>query len=273
MLAKKSLGQNFLINKSKIKKIVDSLDLEKGDIVIEIGPGHGELTEELVIRNQELEKIIAIEKDRVLARNLKEKFKNNKNIEIIDGDALKLLHLLIKDLKSYKIVGNIPYYITGYLFRIIGDLDNKPSVAVFTIQKEVAQRICAKKGEMNLLSASVQFWAEPKITDILLKGNFRPIPKVDSAVISLQTTADRLQQNNSKNSKLLAVDSKQYYNFIKILFKQPRKTILNNLRYMTNNLQLLKEKLELLKIDINTRPQDLTLSQIILLSKTFKVSP
>ncbi|PIR44391.1 hypothetical protein COV23_00055, partial [Candidatus Wolfebacteria bacterium CG10_big_fil_rev_8_21_14_0_10_31_9] len=121
--------------------------------------------------------------------------------------------------------------------------------------------------------ASVQFWAEPKITDILLKGNFRPIPKVDSAVISLQTTADRLQQNNSKNSKLLAVDSKQYYNFIKILFKQPRKTILNNLRYMTNNLQLLKEKLELLKIDINTRPQDLTLSQIILLSKTFKVSP
>ena len=240
MKAKKSLGQIFLINKDKIRKIVANLDLQKNDLVIEVGPGHGELTEK--IRNERLDiRIIAIEKDKELAVDLKNKFKNCKNIEVIEGDALKILADLINNLpaspklplrqrseasqrgerpttNNYKIVGNIPYYITGYLLRIIGELKNKPSLTVLTIQKEVAQRICVKPPKMNLLAASVQFWAEPKIVDYILKKDFRPAPNVDSAIIKLATREIKY-----------AIRDKKYYDFIKILFKQPRKTILNNL--------------------------------------------
>ena len=167
------LGQHFLKNKTKLRKIVEALELKDGDVVIEIGPGHGELTDELRSANHKL-KIIAIEKDEELAESLKEKFKNNKNIKIIEGDALKLLPQLTDDQRltiydkrlttdNYKIAGNIPYYITGYLFRILGELENKPSLIVLLIQKEVAERVCARPPKMSLLAASVQFWAEPKI--------------------------------------------------------------------------------------------------------------
>src|SRR3989344_6086795 len=188
-----NLGQHFLKNKAKIKKIVEALNLENGDTVIEIGPGHGELTDELGIMNNEL-RIIAIEKDKNLFKYLKNKFSQDKNIEIIEGDILKIFPSIIHNssfiIQNYKIVGNIPYYITGYLLRILGELEKKPSLIVLTIQKEVAERICAirqaqGKPKMNLLAASVQFWAEPKIIGYISKKDFRPAPKVDSAIIKL----------------------------------------------------------------------------------------
>ena len=197
------LGQHFLINKKKIEKIIEALDLKSGDVVVEIGPGKGALTIPLCENCQKLGcKIIAVEKDKDLADDLKNKIYDlglDKNIEIIEGDALKTLPRLIHNselrIKNYKIVGNIPYYITGYLLRILGELENKPSLIVLTIQKEVAQRVCAKPrtrrrqgygGQgMNLLAASVQFWAEPKIIGSVSKKDFWPIPKVDSAIIKL----------------------------------------------------------------------------------------
>ena len=286
------LGQHFLKNKSKIKKIVEALELKNGDTVIEIGPGHGELTEEIIKRLEDLKikrfKIIAIEKDNQLAENLRLKFKNNKNIEIIKGDALKLLPQLTYDLRlatnNYKIVGNIPYYITGYLLRILGELKNpvvgqarygagKPSLIILTIQKEVAERICLprrsingdgrSKTKMNLLAASVQFWAETKIISYVSKKYFRPQPKVDSAIIKLIT-------NNQQSTIEEAIN---YYWFIKILFKQPRKTIFNNLRPIMNDTQLTKENLKSIGFDIQSRPQDLSLEQIINLSIFFKDKP
>lgn len=277
MKAKKSLGQNFLINSAKINKVVDALDLKKGDVVIEIGPGHGELTEFLVNRLLTFSefKLLVIEKDKDLVVELQKKFKN-KNIEVISGDALKILKSYDLNLKSYKLTGNIPYYITGHLFRIIGDLKNKPAISVFTIQKEVAQRICALRqaqGEqkMNLLAASVQFWAEPKIIDIVSKGNFRPIPKVDSAIIKLSPRT---------NADLTRTDVDKYYRFIKILFKQPRKTILNNLlsvdlRGSKRGLtQMAREeiikKLESIGINPLDRPEDLSLDEIIKMSQIFR---
>ena len=246
------LGQHFLVNKNKIKKIVEALDLKDGETVLEIGPGHGELTEavikklgNLVIKNF---KIIAIEKDEKLADDLEFRIRNlepRDQIEVIRGDALKILPKLITQLlnypiTSYKIVGNIPYYITGHLFRVIGEMDFKPSLIVLTIQKEVAERICAfqqTRGKpkmtrsmgsgssranrgMNLLAASVQFWAEPQIIGYISKKDFRPQPKVDSAIIKLVIK----QLSNYEITQL-----PNYYRFIKILFKQPRKTILNNL--------------------------------------------
>ncbi len=247
------LGQHFLINKRKIQKIVEVLELKDGDTVIEIGPGHGELTKQLIINNQQL-KIIAIEKDKELVEFLKKRFAESKNVEIIEGDALKVFPFPIQ---NYKIVGNIPYYITGYLFRILGELKNKPSLIVLMIQKEVAERVCANPPKMNLFAASVQFWAEPKIISSVSKKNFRPMPKVDSAVIKLKPLVT------------VSGSSEKYYKFIKVLFKQPRKTIMNNLRPMTNNPQLLKEKLELIGVNSQARPQNLNIKQIVELSTLF----
>ncbi len=253
--AKKSLGQNFLQNKSKLRKIAEALDVKPGDIIIEIGPGHGELTEEIRNKNKET-RITAIEKDAELAMLLKEKFFKDKNIEILEGDALKILPELSRRFKlkaeDYKIAGNIPYYITGYLLRIIGELKNKPLLAILTIQKEVAQRIAAKPPKMNLLAASVQFWAEPKIIDSISRKDFKPAPKVDSAIIKLQTANGKWQITGDK-----------YYQLIKILFKQPRKTILNNF-CGAEKLGVNECRGKLLKagIDPSGRPQDLTLEQI-----------
>jgi len=264
------LGQHFLKNKAKIKKIFEALELKDGDTVIEIGPGHGELTKEIQKskfknQNDNLKiKILAIEKDRQLADYLRNKFEDDKNVEIIGGDALKLLPQFTYDLRlatnNYKIVGNIPYYITGYLLRILGELNNKPSVIVLLIQKEVAERVCANPPRINLLAASVQFWAEAKIIGYVGKKDFRPAPKVDSAIIKL---AIRVQPLATRKN------TEDYYKFIKILFKQPRKTIVNNLRPITNNIELITDNLKLFNINLKARPQDLSIKQIIELSTLF----
>jgi len=277
------LGQHFLKNKNKIRKIVEALELKIGDIVVEIGPGHGELTDQLKIKKSKI-KIIAIEKDKILAKDLKEKFKDN-NIEIIEGDALKILTDLTYNFKlttnNYKLTGNIPYYITGRLLRTLSELKNKPFLIILTIQKEVAQRICGmriarfrpagfsnanahirikqKSGGMNLLAAIVQFWAEPKIIGYISKNDFRPAPKVDGAIIQLTTY----------NQQPTTEEADKYYKFVRVLFKQPRKTIINNLRPTTDNLQLLAEKLKSIGANKDDRPQNLTLEQIRQLSTLF----
>ncbi len=294
------LGQHFLKNKEKLQEIIKALDLKSGDVVIEIGPGKGALTIPLLEECKKLDcKIIEIEKDKLFAGDLKEKFKNNKNVEIIEGDILKILPKLTTDYglqtTNYKIVGNIPYYITGYLFRILGELENKSESIVLLIQKEVAERVCAKKGDMNLLAASVQFWAEPKIIGYVSKNDFSPPPKVESAIIKL--TPITLDRRSS-----MQCNEDDYYKFIKILFKQPRKTILNNLlsgiadkntaipadsplsygivgdkkekidknenKEYKNELQVINkekiiEKLKLIGVNPQGRPQDLDIEKII----------
>ena len=255
------LGQHFLVNKNKIQKIVEALELKKSDVVVEIGPGHGELTEELLNANSKMQ-IIAIEKDKILVKDLKEKFKDNNDIEIIEGDALKSLPPItekLKNVKTYKLIGNIPYYITGRLLRTLSELKNKPFLIILTIQKEVAQRICVKPPRMNLLAAITQYWAEPKIIGYISKNDFRPAPKVDGAIIQLTTNNPQPTTKNADN----------YYKFVKVLFKQPRKTIINNLRPTTDNLQLLAEKLKSIGANKDDRPQNLTLEQIRQLSTLF----
>ena len=263
------LGQNFLMNKSKLRKIADALDLKKGDTIIEIGPGHGELTNEIIARLQDckIKKLILIEKDTELIKNLEFRIKDlglNKNIEIIEGDALKEIKNQISKIKNtdkkskivenLKITGNIPYYITGYLLRILGELELKPNLIILTIQKEVAQRICAQPPLMNLLAASVQFWAEPKIIGYISKKDFRPAPKVDSAIIKFNIkTSDVLRTSDVQKLK--------YYKFIKILFKQPRKTIINNLASIGKKEDIV-EILSKAGVRQNDRPQNLNIEQI-----------
>lgn len=256
------LGQHYLINKKAIRKIIEALELKRGDTILEIGPGHGELTGELRIKNDEL-RIVAIEKDKNLAEGLRFKIRDLgfKNFEIIEGDVLKILPSIIHNskfiIRDYKIVGNIPYYITGKLLRIISELKQKPSLTVLTIQREVAERIIAGQGKMSLLAASVQFWAEPKIIARLKPKDFSPPPEVDSAVIKLTTY----------NLQLTTKEIANYYKLIKIAFKQPRKTLLNNL---SKGLKTKKEKilllLEKMGYNKNSRPQDLSIKDLIKLT-------
>lgn len=257
----KHLGQHFLKNKSVAKRIVAALELVPGDTVIEIGPGHGELTEVLGqgsgIKGQAV-KIVAIEKDRLLADELRKTFSGDKNLEIITGDALRLIPAIIHNssfkIHGYKLVGNIPYYITGYLLRTIGELATKPSVSVLMMQKEVAERIVAQPPHMSRLAASVQFWAEPKILMHVPKNDFTPPPNVDSAIIALRSRTD---------ADLARTDADTYYATVRTLFQQPRKTILNNLVATKRAKREIFEK-NLIKMGIppENRPQNLSVEDI-----------
>jgi len=274
------LGQHFLKNKYAVKKIIDALELGSDEAVIEVGAGHGELTAELNNESRIMNKgprIIAIEKDEKLAENLEFRIKNLgvANVKVVRGDALKFLKLLpkssiINSKSYYKIVGNIPYYITGHLLRIIGELKNKPRICVFTLQKEVAKRITAEPPKMNLLAASVQFWASPKIMGRISKKEFRPAPKVDSSILKLETRADMALRDK------LGLN---YYKTVKILFAQPRKTILNNLsagnlrktsvfpQKSPQNKLKITEKLKKIGVNPQSRPQNLNVGDIIKISR------
>ena len=241
--AKKSLGQNFIVNEGIIKKILDASEVGKDDIVLEIGPGTGLLTQALITRAK---KLIAIEKDSSLVPILRDKFKNY-NVEIIEADILEFVPELPAD--SYKVVGNIPYYLTSHLLRVILEQWPKPQNIVLTIQKEVAQRIMVKPPNMNLLALSVQYYTEPKIIARVSRGSFRPMPKVDSAVIKL-TPRDGV----STNLKL--------FNLIRAGFSQKRKLLLSNVSdHLSTNKETLRKTFQELNIPETSRAENLSLVQ------------
>lgn len=248
----RKLGQHFLTNEGKLEEIASALELSSHEMVIEIGPGHGELTKHLLTHA----KVTAIEKDSALAERLKKTLGGNDNLRIIEGDARELLGGLAHTLKTYKIAGNIPYSLTGRLLRIFSGLKPKPTLTVITIQKEVAERAAAAPPRMNILAASVQIWAKPEIVDYISKKDFAPPPKVDSAIIKLRTleTTDR------------HVPVAAYYAFIKILFKQPRKTVLNNLSVVFSKEKTL-DALQKNGIPPQSRPQNLAIEEIASLSR------
>ncbi|MEK7640898.1 MAG: 16S rRNA (adenine(1518)-N(6)/adenine(1519)-N(6))-dimethyltransferase RsmA [Patescibacteria group bacterium] len=254
------LGQHMLVNKTAIPKIIAALDLQPNEQVIEIGPGEGALTFPLLEAAQKVgAKMIAIEKDHELVNKLKS-LKVEK-LELIEGDVLKVLPgLLASDIKhltfNIKLIGNIPYYITGQLLRILSEAENPPKTSVLMVQREVAERICSKPPKMNLLSAITQFWAQPELILSLKPEDFDPPPKVNSSVIRLHS--------KSTNYQLLATS---YYRLIRLVFKQPRKTAANNL---ADGLEISKrEAVDLIKsvgLQENSRPQNFSLDQLIKLS-------
>ncbi|MFH1161710.1 MAG: rRNA adenine dimethyltransferase family protein [Candidatus Jorgensenbacteria bacterium] len=322
----KRLGQHFLESRIYLRRIAGALELEPSDTVVEIGPGHGELTKELI--KTPGARFILIERDSLLVASLRKNFQflplrgisrmetissdfvasprqgrdnsqtnskpQNSKIEIIEGDVLKILPKLIRNLKlparrsphlaarsdsssetrreafdeaqvatggeirnpNYKIVGNIPFYLTGRLLRVIGDLiTNHQSLitrVVLTVQQEVAERIIAKPPKMNLLAASIQLWAAPTIVGYIPRKEFSPPPKVDSAILALDT-------------KVPAYDPAAYYTLVHALFKQPRKTILNNLTAGDPRVARheVAEKLRGAGMKPEGRPQDLSVEDIL----------
>jgi len=220
----KRLGQNFLVDELTLNKIVETADLSSNDTVLEIGSGLGILTLELAKR---VNRVIAVEKDRKLYYILREilKDQNINNVETINGDILKISNLAYRQAgqiqnSNYKIVANLPYYITSPVIRKFLEnppADRKPELMVLMVQKEVAQRICAEPPKMSLLSIAVQFYAEPKIISYVSKKYFYPQPKVDSAIIKIIP------------KEIPKIDTEKFFGLIKRGFSAKRKMLKNNL--------------------------------------------
>ncbi|MFA6183515.1 MAG: 16S rRNA (adenine(1518)-N(6)/adenine(1519)-N(6))-dimethyltransferase RsmA [Parcubacteria group bacterium] len=254
------LGQHFLNNPAIVDDIIISAHLKNTDVVLEIGPGEGALTEKLC---ENASQVIAIELDDKLKNPLKEKFANQENLKIIFEDILKInLPQLIKDhhIKNYKLIANIPYYITSKIIRLFLETSIQPDEIILMIQKEVAQRITAPLGKMSKLSNSVQYYAQAEILFDVTKDNFNPPPKVDSSVIRIFN----IKKNNPP-------EDKQFFKIVKAGFCARRKTLLNNL---ANSFHIDKKEVEKILISANLpigiRAQELSISKWQELSILFK---
>lgn len=244
----KGLGQNFLIDKNILDKIVNSADIKPTDNILEVGPGVGTLTIELA---KKAKQVYAIEKDKRMIEILKETLSEFKNIEVINADILKFQVSSLK-VKSYKIVANIPYYLTSPLIRKFLEMGNHlpaqagPEEIVLMMQKEVAQRICAKPPKMSLLAISVQFYATPKIISYVSKSCFMPAPKIDSAIIKI--TPARIATRSVAGGP---ISPDLFFKIVKAGFSHARKQLVNNL---SNTLEISREQTENWLIKNNIKP-------------------
>jgi 16S rRNA (adenine1518-N6/adenine1519-N6)-dimethyltransferase len=228
----KGLGQNFLVDDNALRRVVDIAEISEGDVVLEVGPGLGSLTRYLGAAARQ---VIAVELDKKLLPALHENLEPFENVKIVIGDILEqnLAELLrekpeteeqklssIPHPPSYKVVANIPYYITSALIRHLLEAEFKPSYMVLTVQKEVAQRICEQPPNMSLLALSVQVYGEPKIAAKIPAGAFYPSPKVDSSIVKIELyTEPRIPEN------LLPL----FFRLAKAGFSQKRKTLRNTI--------------------------------------------
>ena len=215
--ADKRLGQNFLQDPFALQAIASAAEIQETDTVLEIGPGLGSLTRYLAASAKQ---VIAVELDRDLLAPLKAVIAPYQNIRIVHGDILKLSPQELITEKDYIVAANIPYYITSAVIRHLLESETKPRRIVLTVQKEVAERICAKPGDMSLLALSVQVYGKPHIAARIPAEAFYPAPKVDSAVLSIDIYPSPLI-----NVEL--IDS--FFKLIKAGFSQKRKTLRNSL--------------------------------------------
>lgn len=215
--ADKSLGQNFLQDPLALEKIVAAAEIRPTDSVLEIGPGLGSLTRYLAVSAKE---VVAVELDEKLIPPLKAVIAPHTNIRLIHGDILEFPPSELIDQSDYLVVANIPYYITSAIIRHLLENEPKPRRIVLTIQKEVADRICALPGDMSLLALSVQIYGKPRIAARIPAGAFFPAPKVDSAVLCL----DVYPVPQIKNEFV-----EIFFKLTKAGFSQKRKTLRNSL--------------------------------------------
>lgn len=210
----KSLGQHWLHDRDVLAHIADSAEIEPGDTVLEIGPGLGTLTSELL---RHAERVIAVEFDAALAKKLPGQFPG-KNLEVKNEDILQFdLHGLPA---GYKVVANVPYYITSKIVQKLMTADNKPSISVLLVQKEVAERIAAEPGDMSILAISAQVYAEASLGDIVPAELFTPPPKVDSQVVILKTREQPL---------VAPEDERNFFRVVKAGFSAKRKKLRSSL--------------------------------------------
>jgi 16S rRNA (adenine1518-N6/adenine1519-N6)-dimethyltransferase len=244
---RKRLGQHFLVDPQVLQRIINAADLTKDDLVIEIGSGLGVITSEFA---KHVYHLIAVEIDKELLRISKEVLKNFTNISFVPKDILKAdLRKLILG-RKYKVIGNLPYYITAPIIEKITQIDDKPEIAVLMVQKEVAERMAANPGTKKYGSFSifVQFHADVSLNSFVSKSSFYPWPEVGSAIVVLRPyKSPRYQVRNVK----------RFFDIVHAAFQQRRKMIRNSLKEFN---------LENAGIDLNRRPETLSIEEFVKLS-------
>ena len=241
----KSLGQHWLRDREKLSHIADCADLSDQDVVLEIGPGLGTLTSELLRRSG---KVIAVEYDSELAKKLPAQFPG-KNLQVVNDDILKF------DLSTlpvgYKVVANIPYYITSKIIQVLMTSANKPSIVVLLVQREVAERLAARPGQMSILAISAQIFADVSLGQIVKAECFTPPPKVYSQVVVLR---------QRQTPFLTDISEEDFFMVVKAGFSEKRKKLRSSL---SGGLKMQKVEIEqalnAAKIDPNDRAEMLSL--------------
>lgn len=255
---KKSLGQNFLVDQNIQRKIIEACELKPSDRVLEIGAGRGELTQ-LIARR--VSTVFALEIDSYLCKILKEKLKEYPNVKIINQDILRfnLKRYFLPKRKRFKVIGNIPYYITTPILKYFLKEKGMVNTMLFSVQKEFAKRITADAGskEYGSLSCYLQFYTKPEELFRIKKSSFSPAPKVDSCFLRFKIK--RGTKPRDLNEELL-------FRIIRAAFNKRRKILKNSLEGV-----IPEEKLNIFfdkyRIDYNTRPEKLSLKDFINLSK------
>lgn len=246
----KSLGQNFLQDSYALEKITAAAEILPTDTVLEVGPGLGALTRHLAAAAKQ---VIAVELDERLLPPLRETLTGYTNIEIVHGDMLKLAPAEIVPATDYLVVANIPYYITSALLRHLLETTPRPRRVVLTVQKEVAERICAAPGDMSLLALSVQVYGQPRVVATIPAGAFYPAPKVDSAVV-------RIDLSHAPFIPYTLLDS--FFALAKAGFSQKRKTLRNSLSAgMRKSPTEMEDTLRAAGIDPMRRAETLSLEE------------
>lgn len=252
----KKLGQNFLVDEQTLRKIIESADISKNDVVLEIGPGLGNLTRYLAI---DALHVIAVELDHKFLKPLHEVLAPFDNVSIIIGDILEqnienlLSKVTSKPVNDFIVVANIPYYITSAVVRHLLDTPTRPDRMILTVQREVAMRICAEPPDMSLLSISVQIFGKPKISTKIPAGAFYPVPKVDSAFIRVDIFSEPIISPHQV---------KNFFRLTKAGFGQKRKNLRNSL---SAGLGISKSQVETLmtraNIDYRRRAETLSINE------------
>jgi 16S rRNA (adenine1518-N6/adenine1519-N6)-dimethyltransferase len=251
MKPKKQLGQNFLTSIPARMAIVSAGEIAASDSILEIGPGKGFLTKALVETGAQ---VTALEKDRDLIPVLAEEFKSYSNFTLIQGDALTY----DPQPGEYKLIANIPYYITGAILERYLSHAHQPSSMVVLVQKEVAERICARDGKESILSLSVKAYGEPKLVYRVSKGSFFPIPTVDSAVLQIKN----ISRSNFHNQ----YHESMFFKAVKLGFAHKRKLLMSNLKGAFPESHL-ADTFQKLSIAPKVRAEDLSLSEWLSISR------
>lgn len=251
---KKELGQHWLKDIGILEAIAEAANLTSDDYVLEIGPGLGTLTE-IIAKHCYVK---ALEYDQDLIAGLQSKFNDAKNVAIEQGDIRSFNFATLP--ADYKIVANIPYYLTSHLIRSVSETVNPPKTAVLLIQKEVAERLCSAPGQMSILAVTAQFYFTCSLDIPVAASFFTPPPKVDSQVVVL----------HRREKLLFDVEPKQFFRLVKAGFSEKRKTLRNAL---SGGLQITKDEAEQLLrtagLDPGMRAQQLSLQQWFDLYRSF----
>lgn len=257
--ANKSLGQHWLTDQASLEAIVDAADVEKDDKVLEIGPGLGTLTDVLVAQGAH---VTALEYDAALAQNLRTKYKGMPAVDIVEGDVRKYDFAAMSG--NYKIVANIPYYLTANLFRALIDTAHKPEIVALLVQKEVAERVTARPGKLSFLAVALQLHYEVSAGEIVLAQLFTPPPKVDSQVVIMRQREEPL---------FPGVDIADLLLLVKAGFSERRKKLKTSLKTGVGREVDTTSLLEHAGIPAAARAQELSLEQWHALYKTWRTSP